>query len=247
MIQERERLAPELHVVRGDGAGILHGARLIRVLLVCGILSSVTYAAMLAFVPMGWPSYDSASFTVSELSAIGAPTRSLWVSWSPLWTLLYIAFGVGAWLSAGERGVLRAVGGTIVVAGIFGAFWPPMHQREVLAAGGGSLTDTLHIVWTAVNGVLTLLAMGLAATAFTGSFRRYSIATMVTMLLAGALTSIEAPHVDSNLPTPWIGVWERINIVAWLVWVAVLAATLLLHRPITRGPRPVQLCWPSSR
>ena len=70
-------------------------ANMTRVLLVCGILSSVAYASMLAFIPMRWPSYDSASWTVSELSAIDAPTRSLWVSSSYLWTLLYIAFGVG--------------------------------------------------------------------------------------------------------------------------------------------------------
>lgn len=206
--------------------------RLTRALLVCGIVSSVLYAAMLAFVPMGWRSYDSASFTVSELSAIGAPTRTLWVSWARLWTLLYVAFGVGAWRSAGRSRSLRALSGVIVVAGIFGAFWPPMHQREVLAAGGGSLTDTLHVVWAAVNGVLTLLAMGFGAVALRGSFRHYSIATMVILVAAGVLTSFEAPGVDANLPTPSIGVWERVNIGAWLMWVAVLAATLLLRKRI---------------
>jgi hypothetical protein len=198
-----------------------------RALLVCGILSSITYAAMLVFVPWYWPSYDSASWTVSELSAIGAPTRTLWVSWARLWTLLYIAFGVGVWRSAGRSRALCAVGGIVVVAGIFGAFWPPMHQREVLAAGGRSLTDTLHIVWVAVNGILTLLAMGFGAAGLAGSFRRYSIGTMVLLVVAGVLTSLEAPGVDANLPTPWVGVWERINIGAWLLWVAVLAATLL--------------------
>lgn len=200
-----------------------------RVLLVCGILSSITYAAMLVFVPMHWPSYDSASWTVSELSAIGAPTRTLWVSWGRLWTLLYVAFGVGVWQSAGHSRALRAVGATVVVAGIFGLFWPPMHLREVLAAGGHSLTDTLHVVWTAVNGVLTLLAMGFGAAALAGRLRGYSIATMLLLGVAGMLTSLEAPGVDANLPTPWIGVWERINIGAWLLWVAVLAVTLLTH------------------
>jgi hypothetical protein len=28
---------------------------------------------------------------------------------------------------------------------VTGFFWPPMHQREVLAAGGGTRTDTMHI------------------------------------------------------------------------------------------------------
>src|SRR5581483_809790 len=94
-------------------------------------------------------------------------------------------------------------------------------------AGGGSLTDTLHLVWTAANGVLTLVAIGLTAAAFGGRFRIYAIATIVTMLAAGAMTSLAAPGVQANTPTPWIGVWERVNIGAWLVWVLVLAFELL--------------------
>jgi hypothetical protein len=227
MKQEREELVSERLVARDGRARLFRGQRLTRVLLGCGILSALLYTAMLVLIPLRWPSYESASWTVSELSAIDAPTRSLWVSWSRLWTLLYAAFGVGVWRSAGPSRALRAVGSAIVIACIFGAFWPPMHQREVLAAGGGSLTDTLHVVWTAVNGVLTLLAMGFAAAALAGPFRRYSVATMVTLVAAGALTSLQAPGVDANLPTPSIGLWERINIGAWLLWVAVLAASLL--------------------
>jgi hypothetical protein len=196
-------------------------------LLIGGILSSLLYAAMLVFIPMRWEGYSSASRTVSELSAIDTPTRSLWVSLGLLWTMLYAAFGWGVWQSAGPSRALRVAGGAIVVAAIAGLFWPPMHQREVLAAGGGTLTDTLHIVWTAVNGAFTLLAMGFGAAACGRRFRIYSIATMVAVVAAGGLTSLEAPAVQANLPTPWIGVWERVNIAVWLLWVAVLAIALL--------------------
>jgi hypothetical protein len=48
-----------------------------KALLVCGILSSLLYVVMNVFVPMQWQGYSSASQTVSELSAIGAPTRPL--------------------------------------------------------------------------------------------------------------------------------------------------------------------------
>lgn len=202
-----------------------------KVLLVCGILSALLYAAMLAFVPMRWPAYSSAAQTVSELSAIGAPTRSLWVSLGVVWALLYAAFGWGVWRAAGPSGILRVVGGVIIVAVLFGLFWPAMHQREVLAAGGATLTDTLHIVWTAVNGVLTLLAMGFAAAALGKRFRVYSIATMVILVAAGAVTSLDAPRMQANLPTPWIGVWERVNIGVWLLWVVVLAVTLSRRAP----------------
>ena len=71
-----------------------------KVLLVCGILSSLLYAAMNVFVPMRYEGYSSASQTVSELSAIGAPTRPLWVLLGVAYTLLVTAFGWGVWASA---------------------------------------------------------------------------------------------------------------------------------------------------
>jgi hypothetical protein len=222
----------------GGGVRIAGAGTLTRLLLVSGILSSLVYAAMLVFVPMRWAGYSSASQTVSELSAIGAPSRSLWVSLGVLWTLLYIAFGWGVWRSASGNRALYAVGTAIIAAGIFGLFWPPMHQREVLAAGGATLTDTLHIVWTVVNGILTLLAMGLGAAALGKRFRVYSIATILVLLAAGVLTSLAAPGVNANLPTPWIGIWERINVGAWLLWVVVLAVMLIRSAPHLRRRLP---------
>jgi hypothetical protein len=214
-----------------------HGESMLRtVLLVCGILSSLLYAAMLVFVPRWWEGYSSASQAVSELSAIGAPTASLWFSLGIAWALLYAAFGCGVWLSAGGNRNLRVVGAVIVAAAVFGLFWPPMHQREVLAAGGGTLTDTLHIVWTMVNGVVTLLAMAFGAAALGHRFRVYTAASMVVLLACGAWTGTYASQIGANLPTPWMGVWERINIGVWLLWVGVLAIALLR----TRRKRPAR-------
>jgi len=198
-----------------------------RMALACGLLSALLYAAMLAFVPLAWSEYSSASQTVSELSAIDAPTRPLWVPLGYVWTLLYGAFGWGIWKTGGSRRSLRIAGGSILVAAVVGLFWPPMHLREVLAAGGGTLTDTLHIVWTAANAVFTIAAMGFGAAALGRRFRIYSVASIVVLLVAGALTSTDASRLQANLPTPWMGVWERVNVAAWLVWVAVMSVVLL--------------------
>jgi hypothetical protein len=207
------------------------------VLLICGIASSLLYATMLVFVPLFWEGYSSTSQTVSELSAIDTPSRSLWVALGSVWTMLYAAFGVGVWLSAGPNRALRVVGAMIVVASTVGLVWPPMHQREILAAGGATLTDTLHIVWTAMNGVLTLLAMGFGAAALGRRFRLYSVAAMVILVAAGAVTSLDAPRINADLPTPWVGVWERVNIGVWLLWVLTLA-TALLRRSVAHGSPP---------
>jgi hypothetical protein len=43
----------------------------------------------------------------------------------------------------------------------------------------------------------------------------------------GALTFWDAPRIQANLPTPRVGLWERINISVFLLWVVVLATVLL--------------------
>ena len=200
-----------------------------RALLVCGILSSVLYAAMTVLVAMQWEGYSSTAQTISELSAIDAPTRSLWVWPGALYTVLVTAFGLGVWMSAGRTPALRTVGCLIVVYGALGLVWPlaPMHLREVLAAGGGTLSDTIHIVLGGVTVMLMLLAMRFGAAALGHRFRIYSMASLVILVACGALTFWDAPRIGANLPTPWIGVWERINVGVFLLWVVVLAVALL--------------------
>jgi hypothetical protein len=215
-------------------------SRLVRVSLLCGIVSSLLYAAMNVFVAAQWDSYSSASQTVSELSAVGAPTRPLWVSLAIVYSLLVAAFGWGVWMSGRRKRPLRIVGGLIVATALIGLAWPPMHQRSVLAAGGGSLTDTLHIVWTIVTNLLFMLQIGFAAASFGKRFRLYSVTTMVALVAFGALTGMDAPRMEANLPTPWIGVWERIGIGVFMLWVVVLATTLLRtqRRELTTYPQP---------
>lgn len=194
-----------------------------KILLACGILSSLLYVAMNVIAAALYEGYSSASQTVSELSAIGAPTRPLWVSLGAVYTLFVAAFGVGIWLSAGRSRPLRVVGAVMIAYGVVGLFWPPMHQRGAET----TMTDTLHIVFTVVTVLLMTLAIGFGAAAMGKRFRFYSIATLVTLLAFGALTGLEAPGVAANLPTPWIGIWERINIGVYLLWVVALAVALL--------------------
>jgi hypothetical protein len=196
-----------------------------KILIVCGIAASLLYAAMLVFVPMQWESYSSTSQTVSELSAIGAPTRPLWVVLGILYDLLLIAFGCGVWMSAGKRG-LRIAGGLLIATGVIGPVWPPMHLR----GEGFTLTDTLHVAFTMVWGVLALSTIGFSAAALGRRFRIYSIATIGLMLVFGGWTGLDGPRVAAGLPTPWVGLWERINIAGFVIWVVVLAVTLLRGR-----------------
>jgi len=197
-----------------------------KVLLLCGIASSVLYGLMIWAIR--YEGYSLFSQVPSELTAIGAPTRVLWAQLGWIYTVLVTAFGIGLWKSAGRNRAVRIVGALILAYASLGLLWPfaAMHQREVLATGGGTLSDTLHVVLGAVTVFLMFLSIGFGATAFSRTFRFYSIVTIAVLVTFGALTFIEAPRLQTNLPTPWIGLWERINISVFLLWVVALAAVL---------------------
>jgi hypothetical protein len=97
----------------------------------------------------------------------------------------------------------------------------PMHMRGVEP----TFTDTMHGV-LAVDPFL-LAAVVIAAMAFPGRFRVYTVSTLV-FTTACALTAIKyVPAVIANEPTPWMGAFERAGQYTMNLWYAVFAVVLL--------------------
>lgn len=197
--------------------------------LICGIIASLLYVVINIIIPMSWPEYDSASQTVSELSAVDAPTRFLWIVLSFPYSLLMLAFAASIVRTAKENRPLSMAGKLLIVYSATGPLWyfAPMHLREVLATGGGTMSDTMHLVFAGISQLIFLSALYLSSKGLGRSFRWYSLATFIVLMLFGTLTFIEAPGVSANTPTPMIGIWERINIGVFMLWVIVLGTILL--------------------
>jgi len=118
-----------------------------KVLLALGIVGPLFYVATDFLVATRWEGYSYTDQTVSELFAIGAPTRPLAVLLMLTYGMLAIAFGLGIWISAGEKRALRVVAVGLIgkeVLGSVATLFAPMHLREALAAGEGTATDTWH-------------------------------------------------------------------------------------------------------
>ena len=197
-----------------------------KILLGCGIVSSVLYVATVVLAPRRWEGYSSSSQTVSELFAINAPTKPLVVPLFLTYSVLVIAFGMGVWASAGRKLALRVAAVGLIgkeVLGFVVTLFFPIHLRGVKA----TLTDNMHGILTGVGVLFMLLAIGFGAAAFGKWFRIYSIATFLLLVVGGVLTGLDQPNLEPNLPTPWMGVWERFNIYAYMLWVVVLAIALL--------------------
>lgn len=213
-----------LAVLRNDKASLQKG------LLWCGILSSLWYIAINIFVPFLYSGYHIASYTVSELSAVGAPTRIVWVLLVTAYPLLFAAFGWAVLRSAGENRPLRVAGYLVIAYCIFNLYWPPMHMR----GAPFQVTDALHITWAAVANILMWMLMGFAAAGLSWKFRLYTIASIALHIVFGVLTFFEAPEIPKNGYTPMIGIWERLNIFIFLLWVIVFAAVLLKQNSSVR-------------
>jgi hypothetical protein len=155
--------------------------------------------------------------------------------------LLLIAFGCGVLLSAERRRSLKIAGWLMIAHGVFGFFWPPMHLR----GAERTLTDTLHIVFTAVTVPLMILQITFGAAAYGKRFRIYSACTLVVMIVFGVLTASLAPNIATDLPTPMIGVWERVNIAAYMIWIAAFSVALWIEPPAESRSKPAALPAPS--
>jgi Protein of unknown function (DUF998) len=202
-----------------------------KILLGCGIVSSVLYIAVDVLGTLRYAGYSYADQEFSELTAQGSPVRLLMIALSAIpYTLLVAAFAVGVWTSADPKRAARITGAMLLgyaVTGMVTVVFFPMNTREALAAGEGGLRNAMHPSGTIVMSLFFVLAVGFGATLLGKRFRYYSYGTIATLILFGVLTSLQVGQMAANEPTPWMGIEERINIYATMLWVAVLAIGLL--------------------
>jgi hypothetical protein len=202
-----------------------------KVLVGCGIVSSVLYIVGDGLGTLRYPGYSYADQEFSELTAQGSPVRPLMVGLNGiLYTVLVTAFGVGIWTSAGSKRAGRITAAMLLgyaLTGMVTGVFFPMKTREALAAGEGTLRNAMHPPGTIVMSLFIVLAMAFGSTLLGRRFRYYTHATIVTLVVFGILASLQAGQMVANEPTPWMGIEERINIYATMLWVAVLAIALL--------------------
>jgi hypothetical protein len=202
-----------------------------KALLACGVIYAVAYPIINdAIAATLYDGYSRIDHAVSELSATGAPTHTLLTAVGPLFSLLLIGFGLGMWRSANGKRSLRRAGSLMVAQGVMSVLWmfAPMSQREVISAGGATSADTMHLILSAGTGLFVAAYVATAAFAFGWAFRVYSFLTITIALVFGML-SAQVERIEAGDPTPYMGLFERVGIGAWLLWLAVMAMALLFH------------------
>jgi len=197
-----------------------------RFLLVCGALAAVVYIGTdILAARFFYPGYDYTAQQVSELSAIGAPSRPFWMLMGYPYAVLTLALAAGVWRAA-NRTTLIVAAVLILLVAINGLVWglvAPMHMRGT----DFTASDTMHIAF-AVGAILLMLALiGVGAAGLGRRFRIYSAITVIAMLAAGAVVSTQISAIAAGLPTPWMGLVERISVYGPIAWIGMFGVALM--------------------
>jgi hypothetical membrane protein len=198
-----------------------------KVLLACGILSSLIYLVADVLGGMRYPGYSFSAQAISELMATGSPSERLVDPLFLLYGALALAFAVGVLREGADRNrALRVTGALLLAYAAIGFSGPTLFEMKPRGAAG-SFGDRPHVVLTAALVLLLLLALGFGAFALGKAFRAYSIATLVIVIAFGVLSAPYAALLAAGRATPGFGILERINIYGSLLWIVVLAVALL--------------------
>lgn len=220
---EVDRMVP-LRRPRGTGhRGPLWSRKL---LLTCGLWSSLLYVATDLMAASWYSGYNIADQNYSELLATGAPTRPPMILVSIVYNLLVAAFAAGVWTSARPKRTASITGAVMAGYAALSLVTPLFFQMDLRGAAvtprGG-----LHGPMTAVMSLFILLSMGFGAFLLGRRFKLYSFATIVIVILFGVLTGLQAPRLVAGQSTPWMGLTERVNIYATMIWFTALALGLM--------------------
>ena len=195
-----------------------------------GIVSFTSYAAAVIFAPLAYPGYDWMSQAVSDLSAVNAPSLTLWNQLSSLYgvsgivCIMMVCVAIqGKWNKILRLGIyMFAAMWWVSIVG-FTAF-------PLSGSGMGELAfqDIMHIVVTAAVVLLSIISLVLIMIGGYCKKRFVSLAIYATI----ALTLMFVGAIGTGVaPAEYFGVFQRFsNLIAANGFLATLGIYLFMGK-----------------
>ena len=184
-------------------------------LLIAAALGAILFIGTDLVVGSLTRGYSFVFQSISQLSAEGAPMRSIVVPLLIASNVCVIAVGVGVWGLAGQNTAMRITGGLLVGNGFLGAVAAFFPTRLGVTPGRSSLT----VILGAAAVICLALAIASGGIAFQNWFRFVSIAIV---LMFAVLTVVGFMQT-----TPHVGLQERVLSYVFLLWVVMLGIALV--------------------
>jgi hypothetical membrane protein len=198
------------------------------VMMLTGMLAVVFYTSHVVVGGIKWKGYSHFQQPISDLTATGAPNRTLMLTLTTIYGLLALLFAVSfTILKSTEHHPLIFWGGiSLVLLHLVSNLYPQFPQD--LPGAKVTFTGRMHILITALIVPFTILTPFLIGFGFISepqwySFGVYSIITGILILVFGGTTAI---FYAKKLP--YFGLVERLNIGTLQVWTFVFSLQLVL-------------------
>lgn len=197
----------------------------LRALLLCGILSAILRVATDIIAGKLWAEYNFASRSISDLTAVGSPTRSFVLPFEIISLVLSVLFAIGTWTLAKDNSLLRITAAMIFGSGVFsliGTLFPVQLSQSLTTSA--NKTNTIII---GMSVLLLVLAMGFGTAAYKDWFRIFSIKLFFAFLVEDIWATRGIKFSPGGERGPLVGVQERTMLWGYLLWVAIPALKLL--------------------
>jgi hypothetical protein len=206
-----------------------------KALLFCGILASLSWTGTDVIASYRYEGYSWPVDAISGLSAVDSPVQSMSLAGTLIYDLMRIGFAAGVWFSAGGRRSMRITAAALLAFSLtdFAASFFPWHPEEPLTTpenlAHGAFAGALPMLWF-------FLSIGAGAHAGGKGFRTFSYATILAMLILGAMPLLGSFEIGVDQPPALFGASERINSYGYMLWMMVLAIVLLRNQAKIRSP-----------
>lgn len=171
------------------------------------------------------PAYSHLGNAISELTASEAPHRAVLAPIYAAYNVVLAGFGL-ALFRASSRGTLFALGVVLFALGGLSGIGQVTLFRQDSVGAVATTAGTGHLVLAGVSSLLSLGTAMVYGFAFRRepAFRRLSGYSFVT----AALLVMTAPLAVGTIGTDVMGLFERITIGVYLIWIVVVGVDALL-------------------
>lgn len=196
----------------------------VRLLLACGLVAPALSLVADVLACARWRTYRPVAQSMSELGAIGAPTRDLVTGLNLARDLSLAAFAAGVCKSSGGDPAMRAMGGLLLANATSDAVASAFLPRDY-AQPTWSGRNTANTLVMATGVACYMAAMVAGALAPLGRFRAVSVGVPLSYLGLTALALSLAARRQT--PPVTTGAQERTMAYSYQLWIAALAAALM--------------------
>jgi len=208
-----------------DAAFAPFAAPLVRAGLLCGIVAPVIYAATVVWGGTLFPGYSHLGDAISSLTEAGRPGTTGVESFFLIYNVLVLEFAftglsitLGHWQWTWSFAMLLCVG----MLGLLMAPFPMDPIGAPVTLPGG-----IHIALAGLASIASMIAIGMSALALRAapSARKYAGLALLALAVVFITGLVAASAAVAGWPL--MGLFERITIGAFLVWMTALALLFL--------------------